>query len=343
MNYSIIIGSIILEISVLISTAYSTEQTSDAAYLQNILNTGPLSPASKEAERDSSLESYLQDQYQILKQQIAVGASVVPSQKFDLLQICLAEGNSTGTVKLFEFVVHPAPADPGHIVTATLKIYLQSSSEAIFETVQVFQKVKNQPLDVPDAHRLVSTQFITIQPGQSGNWISFNVLPAVNDWLRGQKENLGLIISGLAKVNVFRFQPILSVKYKSFEKESNEPRFEIRTSQLSVVLQADELLDTNKTTNSCGRQKMGVNFRRWGLIEPRDADVGFCEGACGKIELGFGSAEHTALLTLLSANSRRPQCVPSEYEAVAIMFKHRNGNFIIKKISRLAVKNCGCR
>jgi hypothetical protein len=99
--------------------------------------------------------------------------------------------------------------------------------------------VKGQPLDAPDAHRLLSTQFISNQPHQSGQWIEFNVLvikhktqqigslnvnfspqPAVSDWLKGDRPNLGFLISGLHNFNgpYEQHQPMLVVKYDSYVK-----------------------------------------------------------------------------------------------------------------------------
>jgi hypothetical protein len=99
--------------------------------------------------------------------------------------------------------------------------------------------VKGQPLDAPDAHRLLSTQFISNQPQQSGQWIEFNVLvikhktqqrgslnvnfspqPAVSDWLKGDRPNLGFLISGLHNFNgpYEQHQPMLVVKYDSYVK-----------------------------------------------------------------------------------------------------------------------------
>jgi hypothetical protein len=37
------------------------------------------------------------------------------------------------------------------------------------------------------------------------------------------------------------------------------------------------------------------------------------------------------------------KCVPVEYGPMAVMYKHANGNYIVKRVSRMSVKICQCR
>ncbi|XP_065350789.1 growth/differentiation factor 8-like [Cloeon dipterum] len=344
----------ILEILTGIVTICASQQTDDA-FLQNVLNTGPLSTGSADEERDSSLESYLQDQYFDFKQQIVVGKSPLSAEKFDLMQIVPVQertGSSTTQDKILDFVLpHPAPADPNKIIAASLRIYLPSQTENKLEAVEVYQVVEGQPLNSSGSHRLISVQFIDVNPGQDGQWVSFNLLATVMDWLQGSKPNLGLLIVGLHYFRVekaFLRKPTISIKYHTSYRGSeneNTPRFEVTGPQNETLIHTDEILTAITKNTSCKRFELRVNFRLWGLLEPRYQDIGYCSGSCGISELGPGVAEHTAMIALLSERDEKisgPKCSASKYAMVAVMYKQASGNYIIKQIPRLAVKKCDC-
>jgi len=121
-------------------------------------------------------------------------------------------------------------------------------------------------------------------------------------------------------------------------------RFEIFGAPNESFVQADELI--SQPQNICRRQELWVNFQKWGLLEPQNQDIGFCSGPCGKEHLGLGTAEHTGLMALLSENNTNisgPRCVPAEYGPAAIMYKQKNGNYIVKKVSQIIVKRCSCK
>lgn len=168
--------------------------------------------------------------------------------------------------------------------------------------------------------------------------------------------------------NVAARKSILVFFTKSLETSDHLPlamknsqvssRARVRRSLLSdSVPTSSSMTDFNSSqtlreTHTCVRQPLMIDFSRIGwswIVAPASYNAYFCSGSCG-FPLGQhqNPTNHATLMALVRALGEdsgppEPQCVPSSYARLSVLYVDPSQNVILKSYGKMVVQSCGCR
>ena len=253
---------------------------------------------------------------------------------------------------------------------AELRLYRGTNNETDSDTDTQPHRVRIDIYDImrpatrrrPDAHkRLVDTRVVSTSRTR---WESFDIRPAVLQWLRKPDSNHGLevhvhAVSGrtAGHVRLRRSTRMTSEQWRTerpllvtFSDDASAPRSRRRTKRSARG--KGRRSRKRKGKSQCRRHMLYVDFSDVGwndwIVAPAGYKAYFCHGDCPfYLPDHLNSTNHAIVQTLVnSVNPRavpRPCCVPTELSPISMLYLDEYDKVVLKNYQDMVVESCGCR
>lgn len=282
------------------------------------------------------------------------------------LSLAAGEGEHGGPLHHGFFFNLSTIAAGEKVKKAQLRIYkkipLGRSTEGYFKIrVLRLKNSKNRNNGVLVASHLVSYK------EKVGQWISFDITPAVKFWKDKPGENFGLslTVDGVkAFPTDFRIgghgkrAPFLVTYTKNPLKSSTRTLNNCSSSSVPE----DEVSQNVSTTprsrerrssalsRRCRRRWVYVQFKKlkWNwIIAPSGYSANYCEGICPRIlDMQVEPTNHAILQNILHRLDSRipsPLCAPTKLHGISVLYKTSDKSIALTEYGGMVVSSCGCQ
>uniref|UniRef100_T1INV8 TGF-beta family profile domain-containing protein n=1 Tax=Strigamia maritima TaxID=126957 RepID=T1INV8_STRMM len=203
----------------------------------------------------------------------------------------------------------------------------------------------------------------------SPGWEVFRVTDAIQDWLRNQTANHGLLLTlrsligdkldpsalrVMKRKHANGRQPILVV----FTSRPNATKAPANISNIESETTTDNSSRTRRSSDKnqiaeCSRHNLYVDFETIGwsgwIISPKGYNAHYCAGQCS-YPLGQNQrpTNHATVQSIVhemrlhSGGVTAPCCVPNKLLAISLLFFDENENVILKQYDGMVAAVCGC-
>ncbi|KAK5862829.1 hypothetical protein PBY51_018187 [Eleginops maclovinus] len=278
------------------------------------------------------------------------------------------------------FDVSSMEKNASNLVKAELRIFrLQNHVARVSEQrIELYQILGHKDLTSP-TQRYIDSKVVRTQT--EGEWLSFDVTEAVNEWLNHRDRNSGFKISLHCPCCTFVPSNNYIIPNKSEELEARFagiddsfghsvdlklPKHRSRAPHLLLMLlpsyrlesqsqhtnhRAKRALDaaycSRNVQDNCCLRSLYIDFKkdlgwRW-IHEPKGYEANFCAGACPY--LWSADTQHSKVLGLYNTinpeASASPCCVSQDLEPLTILY-YIGKTPKIEQLSNMKVKSCKC-
>ena len=208
--------------------------------------------------------------------------------------------------------------------------------------------------------RLLDTRVVD---STRSRWQTFDIRPAVLQWLREPSSNHGVDIhvhaiaaGSQGHVRLRRSTRMTSERWRAerpmlvtFSDDASAPRSH-RTKRSARKGRGSGR--RRKGKSQCRRQRLYVDFGDVGwndwIVAPAGYKAYFCHGDCPfYLPDHLNSTNHAIVQTLVnSVDPRavpRPCCVPTELSAISMLYLDEYQKVVLKEYRNMVVDSCGCR
>lgn len=257
---------------------------------------------------------------------------------------------------------------------AELRLYRNQSTDSITNSatnssdaqphrvrINIYEIIRPSTSRRPDAHtRLLDTRVVD---ARRSRWETFDIRPAVLQWLREPSSNHGLEVHvhdvigrRPGHVRLRRSTRMTSEQWRTerpllvtFSDDASAPRGR-RTKRSGRG--KGRRSRKRKGKSQCRRHMLYVDFSDVGwndwIVAPAGYKAYFCHGDCPfYLPDHLNSTNHAIVQTLVnSVNPRavpRPCCVPTELSPISMLYLDEYDKVVLKNYQDMVVESCGCR
>lgn len=312
----------------------------------------------------------ISDGQQVENEEILKDSDVVVSYAASTSDRCPDKDDAV----LLQFDLSETPAEIESVIGARLRLHLGTRGSSSVVSVRALMSSKNktnqqQQQQQRQKRRVRLIDSVEVSSGAKG-WIELDVTEALRYWLsRGDKAaSLRLSIAAAAAENgtsqpllgeLQREEPFLVGYFKSASKLQQAAvaaavsRRWKRSSGLLRPYGGNTAPMKKKTSSSgqCQLHTLYVRFRELEfdrlIVAPEGYDAQFCAGECHfPLSNHQNATNHAIVQTLVHflQPGRAPQacCVPTELDALPVIYSRDGRNHVLKKYHNMIIRGCGC-
>ncbi|KPM05156.1 bone morphogenetic protein-like protein, partial [Sarcoptes scabiei] len=192
--------------------------------------------------------------------------------------------------------------------------------------------------EILHSNKLIDTQMIDLR--ESG-WLSFDIFPAVDWWIKHPSENYGLLIS---------------IRDLDGKKNSNNSRlFVLKEPDLSLVQSSPTppTIESNSVDHYWHEvQPLIVTFSndiRWmdWIVAPPGFQAYYCKGECSyPMSMHINKTNHAIIQSLINSVNPavvpQPCCIPTDLSPITFLYIDQHDKVVLKRYENMVVEGCGC-
>lgn len=237
--------------------------------------------------------------------------------------------------------------------TNNINFHRSTRERKRIEVHEVLSDPQNSNLDNQIISRLIDTHVIDIISAK--DWSSFDILPAVERWIKDPSINFGIYISvsfaNGTRVKDHKFVqnivpgPLL-VTYSNDLKGQEYERVRVKRGT------GNRKHRRKGRRDHCRRHPLYVDFSEVGwtdwIVAPHGYQAYFCQGECPyPLDDHLNTTNHAIVQTLVNSVSPtmvpRACCIPTELSAISMLYVDENDKVVLKSYQDMVVEGCGCR